>query len=161
MSNNADDIAAFMDELTASRPATSSSNRGPQTRYDTIKPNFGEIYRNYALVSFNKVDSDLNGENYCLRMVNLENGRREKVYLGGYERNDFERFINNNDIITEGDDGKKVYHLPVKIDFLRQKEESKKNPGRTFNTFNALPRGSITRDELPEVPADQVVSDDE
>jgi len=160
MSNNADDIAAFMDELTASRPAP-SSNRGPQTRYDTIKPTFGEIYRNYALVSFNKVDSDLNGENYCLRMVNLENGRREKVYLGGYERNDFERFINNNNIITEGDDGKKVYHLPVKIDFLRQKEESKKNPGRTFNTFNALPRGSITRDELPEVPADQVVSDDE
>lgn len=159
MSNNADDIAAFMDELTASRPAP--TGRGPQTRYETLKPNFGEIYRNFALVSFNKVESDLNGENYCLRMVNLENGRRTKIYLGGYERNDFERFVNNNNIITEGDEGKKVYNLPVKIDFLRQKEESKKNPGRTFNTFNALPRGAIARDELPEVPADQIVDDSE
>ena len=159
MSNNADDIAAFMDELTASRPAP--TGRGPQTRYETLKPNFGEIYRNFALVSFNKVESDLNGENYCLRMVNLENGRRTKIYLGGYERNDFERFVSNNNIITEGDEGKKVYNLPVKIDFLRQKEESKKNPGRTFNTFNALPRGAIARDELPEVPADQIVDDSE
>ena len=155
---NADEIAAFMDELTASRPAPAS--RGPQTRYEVLKPEFGQIYRNYALVSFNKVDSDLNGENYCLRMVNLDTSRREKVYLGGYERNDFERFINNNNIITDGEDGKKVYHLPVKIDFLRAQEESKKNPGRKFNTFNALPRGAISREELPEVPADQIVDPD-
>lgn len=156
---NADEIAAFMTELTATRPAQAS--RGPQTRYEVLKPTFGEIYRNYALVSFNKVDSELNGENYCLRMVNLDTDRREKIYLGGYERNDFERFITENDIVTDGDDGKKVYNLPVKIDFLRAQEESKKNPGRKFNTFNALPRGAITRDELPDVPADQIVEDAE
>jgi|TARA_R110000803_G_scaffold92161_3_gene159666 hypothetical protein len=155
---NADEIAAFMTELTANRPAQAS--RGPQTRYEVLKPTFGQIYRNYALVSFNKVDSELNGENYCLRMVNLDTDRREKIYLGGYERNDFERFITQNDIITDGDDGKKVYNLPVKIDFLRAQEESKKNPGRKFNTFNALPRGAITREELPEVPADQIVDPD-
>ena len=61
---------------------------------------------------------------------------------------------------SDGDDGKKVYNLPVKIDFLRAQEESKKNPGRKFNTFNALPRGAIARDELPEVPADQIVDAD-
>ena len=56
---NADEIAAFMTELTANRPAQAS--RGPQTRYEVLKPTFGQIYRNYALVSFNKVDSELNG----------------------------------------------------------------------------------------------------
>lgn len=157
---NADEIAAFMEELNANRPQRSGSS-GPKTRYDTLKPEFGTIYRDYAMVSFNTVESDLNGENVCVRMVNLSNGRREKMYLGGYELKDFERLVASNDIVTVDDDGKKTYHLPLKISFLRQKEESKKNPGRTFNTFGMIPNGAIAREELPEVPADQVVSDDE
>lgn len=156
MSKKADEIAAFMEELENSRPDTGSQRRG--ATYDTLKPDFGAINRNYAVVSFNHGTSPLGADSVVVRMVNLETGRREKIYLQSYEINDWERFVKNNDIVTteETEDGeKKVYNLPVVIDWLRQKEESQKNPGRHYKTFNALVRGAVTRDDLPDYHEDQ------
>jgi len=155
---NADEIAAFMTELENNRPARATSGRRGAT-YDILKPEFGAIYRNYAIVSFNQQESPLGADSIVVRMVNLDTGRREKIYLQSFEINDWERFVKNNDIVTQEtqEDGseKNVYNLPVVVDFLKQKEESTKNPGRFYKSFNAIVRGAITRDELPEYHEDQ------
>ena len=97
---NADEIAAFMQELETNRPARATSGRRGAT-YDILKPEFGAIYRNYAIVSFNQQVSPLGADSIVVRMVNLDTGRREKIYLQSFEINDWERFVKNNDIITE------------------------------------------------------------
>ena len=129
MSNNADEIAAFMNELEESRPARAAGGRRGAT-YDILKPEFGKIYRNYAILSFNHGTSPLGAESVVVRMVNMDTGRREKIYLQSYEIQDWDRFVKNNEIVTvsEEEDGKKNYNLPVLCDFLKQKEESQKNP---------------------------------
>ena len=156
MSNNADEIAAFMNELEESRPARAASGRRGAT-YDILKPEFGKIYRNYAILSFNHGTSPLGAESVVVRMVNMDTGRREKIYLQSYEIQDWDRFVKNNEIVTvsEEEDGKKNYNLPVLCDFLKQKEESQKNPGRFYKSFNAIARGPVSRDDLPDFHEDQ------
>ncbi|MHA1289943.1 MAG: hypothetical protein ACTSPB_21385 [Candidatus Thorarchaeota archaeon] len=154
--NNADEIAAFMNELEESRPAKSGGRRG--ATYDILKPEFGQIYRNYAIVSFNHGTSPLGADSVVVRMVNMDTGRREKIYLQSYEIQDWERFVRNNEVVTEEttEDGvKKTYNLPVLCDFLKQKEESQKNPGRFYKSFNAIARGPVDRDTLPDYHEDQ------
>ena len=61
MSNtNADEIAAFMNELEETRPARVGGRRG--ATYDILKPEFGAIYRNYAILSFNHGTSPLGAD---------------------------------------------------------------------------------------------------
>ena len=165
------EIEEFYAELEANKPEQPS--RGPQTRYDTWKTEFGTIYRNYALVSFNDLTSPLGTESTVLRMVALDGnsgdheiGRRVKVYLTSYERNDFYRYVKNNDIVTisEEDADKKVYNLPVTIDFLRDKQQSTKHEDRQFKVFSMLVRdteSATIREALPDIPADQIAVEDE
>jgi hypothetical protein len=164
------EIEEFYAELEANKPEQAS--RGPQTRYDTWKTEFGTIYRNYALVSFNDLTSPLGTESTVLRMVALDGnsgdheiGRRVKVYLTSYERNDFYRYVKNNEIVTisEEDADKKVYNLPVTIDFLRDKQQSTKHEDRQFKVFSMLVRdtdSATIREALPEIPADQIAVED-
>lgn len=157
MSNtNADEIAAFMNELEETRPARVGGRRG--ATYDILKPEFGAIYRNYAILSFNHGTSPLGADSVVVRMVNMDTGRREKIYLQSYEIQDWDRFVKNNDVVTEetSEDGvKKTYNLPILCDFLKQKEESQKNPGRFYKSFNAIARGPVSRDDLPDYHEDQ------
>ena len=154
--NNAEAIAAFMNELEETRPARTVGRRG--ATYDILKPEFGEIYRNYAILSFNQQMSPLGADSVVVRMVNMETGRREKIYLQSFEIQDWDRFVKSNDVVTEetSEDGvKKTYNLPILCDFLKQKEESQKNPGRFYKSFNAIARGPVSRDDLPDYPEDQ------
>lgn len=155
--NNAEEIAAFMNELEETRPARTGTGRRGAT-YDILKPEFGQIYRNYAILSFNHGTSPLGADSVVVRMVNMDTGRREKIYLQSYEIQDWDRFVKNNEIVTveTTDDGeKKNYNLPVLCDFLKQKEESQKNPGRFYKSFNAIGRGAVSRDDIPDYHEDQ------
>lgn len=75
--NNAEEIAAFMNELEETRPARTGTGRRGAT-YDILKPEFGQIYRNYAILSFNHGTSPLGADSVVVRMVNMDTGRRER-----------------------------------------------------------------------------------
>lgn len=168
MSKNVEnDVDAFLSELEtidSTRRDESATARGPRTVYEVIKPEMGKVYSGYTLVSYNDTTSPLGSESMVLRCVAPGNegepdaGRRVKFYLNGYEKQDFERFINQNNLVESDDEGKKTYHLPVQLDFLRKMNDSQKNAGRTFKSFHGIIRdadATTLREALPEVPEDQ------
>ena len=85
----------------------------------------------------------LGSESICVRLVapgndgEAEAGRRVKFYVNGYEKQDFERFIKQNNIVTANDDGGNDYNLPVKLDFLRKNE---RQPEERWSHFQEFPR---------------------
>ncbi len=161
------DVDAFLSELETidnDRRAERAASRGPRTVYEVIKPEMGKVYAGYTLISYNETTSPLGSESMVLRCVapgndgEAEAGRRVKFYLNGYEKQDFERFVKQNNLVEAGEDGKNQYHLPVELDFLRKMNESQKNAGRTFKSFHGIIRNADSdslREALPEVPADQ------
>ena len=165
------DVEAFLNELETidnDRKAERAANRGPRTVYDVIKPEMGKVYQGYTLVSFNETTSPLGSESICVRLVapgndgESEAGRRVKFYVNGYEKQDFERFINQNNIVTANDEGGNDYNLPVKLDFLRKMNDSQKNAGRTFKSFHGIIRdadSAALREALPAVPEDQTTTE--
>ena len=168
---NMSDVEAFLNELETidnDRKAERAANRGPRTVYDVIKPEMGKVYQGYTLVSFNETTSPLGSESICVRLVapgndgESEAGRRVKFYVNGYEKQDFERFINQNNIVTANDEGGNDYNLPVKLDFLRKMNDSQKNAGRTFKSFHGIIRdadSAAIREALPAVPEDQTTTE--
>ena len=161
------DVDAFLSELETidnDRRAERAATRGPRTVYEVIKPEMGKVYSGYTLISYNETTSPLGSESMVLRCVAPGNdgesdaGRRVKFYLNGYEKQDFERFIKQNNLVEINEDGKNQYHLPVQLDFLRKMNDSQKNAGRTFKSFHGIIRNAdadALREALPEVPADQ------
>ena len=83
--------------------------------------------------------------------------------MNGYEKQDFERFIGQNNLVTKNDDDDgSTYHLPVKLDFLRKMNDSKKHEGRTFKSFHGIIRdadATALRESLPAVPEDQTTTE--
>jgi hypothetical protein len=169
---NMSDVEAFLNELEQindDRKSERAAARGPRTVYDVIKPEMGKVYQGYTLVSFNETQSPLGSESICLRLVapgndgEPEAGRRVKFYVNGYEKQDFERFVRQNNLVTKNDeDDGNTYHLPVKLDFLRKMNESQKNAGRTFKSFHGIIRdadSAALREALPEVPEDQTTTE--
>jgi hypothetical protein len=168
---NMSDVEAFLNELENidnDRKAERAASRGPRTVYDVIKPEMGKVYQGYTLVSFNETTSPLGSESICVRLVapgndgESEAGRRVKFYVNGYEKQDFERFVKQNNIVTANDDGGNDYNLPVKLDFLRKMNDSQKNAGRTFKSFHGIIRDADSealRESLPEVPEDQTTTE--
>jgi len=166
------DVEAFLNELESidnDRKAERAAARGPRTVYEVIKPEMGKVYQNYTLVSFNETTSPLGSESICLRLVapgndgEAEAGRRVKFYVNGYEKQDFERFVRQNNLVTKNDeDDGNTYHLPVQLDFLRKMNDSAKNAGRTFKSFHGIIRNADSealRESLPEVPEDQTTTE--
>ena len=108
----------------------------------------GKVYAGYTLISYNETTSPLGSESMVLRCVapgndgEAEAGRRVKFYLNGYEKQDFERFVKQNNLVEAGEDGKNQYHLPVELDFLRKMNESQKNAGRIFKSFHGIIRNA-------------------
>ncbi len=172
MVKNMSDVEQFLNELETmneERKAERAASRGPRTVYEVIKPEMGKVYQGYTLVSFNETTSPLGSESICLRLVapgnegEAEAGRRVKFYVNGYEKQDFERFINQNNLVTKNDDDDgSTYHLPVKLDFLRKMNDSQKNAGRTFKSFHGIIRdadAAALRESLPSVPEDQTTTE--
>jgi len=172
MVKNMSDVEQFLNELETmneERKAERAASRGPRTVYEVIKPEMGKVYQGYTLVSFNETTSPLGSESICLRLVapgnegEAEAGRRVKFYVNGYEKQDFERFINQNNLVTQNDDDDgSTYHLPVKLDFLRKMNDSQKNAGRTFKSFHGIIRdadAAALRESLPSVPEDQTTTE--
>ena len=172
MVKNMSDVETFLNELETindERKAERAASRGPRTVYEVIKPEMGKVYQGYTLVSFNETTSPLGSESICPRLVapgnegEAEAGRRVKFYVNGYEKQDFERFINQNNLVTKNDeDDGSTYHLPVKLDFLRKMNDSQKNAGRTFKSFHGIIRDAdadALRAALPDVPEDQTTSE--
>ena len=168
MSKNVEnDVEAFLSELETidnTRRDERAASRGPRTVYEGIKPEMGKVYSNYTLISYNETTSPLGSESMVLRCVAPGNegesdaGRRVKFYLNGYEKQDFERFIKQNNLVESDDEGKSTYHLPVALDFLRKMNDSQKNAGRTFKSFHGIIRNAdaeTLRADLPAVPEDQ------
>ena len=161
------DVDAFLSELEGiddERKAERAAERGPRTVYEVIKPEMGKVYSGYTLVSYNETTSPLGSESIVMRCVAPGNegepdaGRRVKFYLNGYEKQDFERFVRQNNLVVAGEDGKNTYNLPVQLDFLRKMNESQKNAGRTFKSFHGIIRdgdSATLREALPDVPDDQ------
>ena len=103
------DVDAFLSELETidnDRRAERAASRGPRTVYEVIKPEMGKVYAGYTLISYNETTSPLGSESMVLRCVapgndgEAEAGRRVKFYLNGYEKQDFERFVKQNNITT-------------------------------------------------------------
>jgi len=168
MSKNVEnDVEAFLTELETidnTRRDERATARGPRTVYEVIKPEMGKVYANYTLISYNETTSPLGSESMVLRCVAPGNegesdaGRRVKFYLNGYEKQDFERFIKQNNLVEANEEGKNTYHLPVELDFLRKMNDSQKNAGRTFKSFHGIIRNAdaeTLRADLPAVPEDQ------
>ena len=168
MSKNVEnDVEAFLTELETidnTRRDERAASRGPRTVYEVIKPEMGKVYANYTLISYNETTSPLGSESMVLRCVAPGNdgesdaGRRVKFYLNGYEKQDFERFIKQNNLVEANEEGKNTYHLPVALDFLRKMNDSQKNAGRTFKSFHGIIRNAdaeTLRAALPAVPEDQ------
>ena len=168
MSKNVEnDVEAFLTELETidnTRRDERAATRGPRTVYEVIKPEMGKVYSNYTLISYNETTSPLGSESMVLRCVAPGNdgesdaGRRVKFYLNGYEKQDFERFIKQNNLVEANEEGKNTYHLPVALDFLRKMNDSQKNAGRTFKSFHGIIRNAdaeTLRADLPAVPEDQ------
>ena len=164
MSKNVEnDVEAFLSELETidnTRRDERAASRGARTVYEVIKPEMGKVYSN----SYNETTSPLGSESMVLRCVAPGNegesdaGRRVKFYLNGYEKQDFERFIKQNNLVESDDEGKSTYHLPVALDFLRKMNDSQKNAGRTFKSFHGIIRNAdaeTLRADLPAVPEDQ------
>ena len=165
--NENNDVDAFLSELEqidTDRKVARAEARGPRTVYEVIKPEMGKVYTGYTLISYNETTSPLGSESMVLRCVapgndgEAEAGRRVKFYLNGYEKQDFERFVKQNNLVVADEDGKNQYNLPVSMDFLRKMNESQKNAGRTFKSFHGIIRdgdSATLRESLPEVPEDQ------
>ena len=165
--NENNDVDAFLSELEqidTDRKVARAEARGPRTVYEVIKPEMGKVYTGYTLISYNETTSPLGSESMVLRCVAPGNdgeaveGRRVKFYLNGYEKQDFERFAKQNNLVVADEDGKNQYNLPVSMDFLRKMNESQKNAGRTFKSFHGILRdgdSATLREALPDVPEDQ------
>tara|TARA_B100000745_G_scaffold255047_1_gene177647 strand:+ start:328 stop:906 length:579 start_codon:yes stop_codon:yes gene_type:complete len=164
MNNDVDAFLSELEEIDTAHKAARADARGPRTVYEVIKPEMGKVYSGYTLVSYNETTSPLGSESLVLRCVAPGNdgesdaGRRVKFYLNGYEKQDFERFVRQNNLVVSGEDGKNTYNLPVSMDFLRKMNESQKNAGRTFKSFHGIIRdadSATLREAMPAVPDDQ------
>jgi hypothetical protein len=164
VNNDVDAFLSELEEIDTAHKAARADARGPRTVYEVIKPEMGKVYSGYTLISYNETTSPLGSESLVLRCVAPGNdgesdaGRRVKFYLNGYEKQDFERFVRQNNLVVANEDGKNTYNLPVSMDFLRKMNESQKNAGRTFKSFHGIIRdadSATLREALPAVPEDQ------
>lgn len=103
----------------------------------TLKAERDQVYSGYIVESFQNGIEGKYGENTAVRLTSPE-GEKLTLWVNGFEEEHFNSFIGR--LSAKGID------LPVKVDFLRTQETSKKNDGRTYNMLRIME--TATGDEV-------------
>lgn len=95
----------------------------------TLKAERDMVYEDYIVESFQGDIEGKYGTNTAVRVTSPD-GEKLTLWVNGFEEQHFNNFIER--LQTKGID------LPVKVDFLRTQEKSKKNENRTYNMIRFM-----------------------
>jgi len=95
----------------------------------TLKAERDTVYSDYIIESFQGDIEGKYGTNTAVRVTSPD-GEKLTLWVNGFEEQHFNSFIER--LQAKGID------LPVKVDFLRTQEKSKKNENRTYNMIRFM-----------------------
>ncbi len=95
----------------------------------TLKAERDMVYEDYIVESFQGDIEGKYGTNTAVRVTSPD-GEKLTLWVNGFEEQHFNNFIER--LQAKGVD------LPVKVDFLRTQEKSKKNENRTYNMIRFM-----------------------
>jgi hypothetical protein len=148
--NNAE-IEAFLAEVQQEQQNNGGATRNYVER-DTLKlpiseeTGFSEMMRGYILEGFTEGIEGQYGVSTAVRLIEPSEGRRQTLWLTGYEQEHMKNFVQNS--LDNG------ASYPLEVQFVRHKVEGRN--GRTYNRFSAKLLSSGEDVVVPPVPADQL-----
>jgi|TARA_B100000282_G_C31718605_1_gene484815 hypothetical protein len=148
---NNTEIEAFLAEVEQEQQANMGGNRNYVSR-DTLKlpiseeTGYSEMVKSSIIEGYTEGIEGQYGVSTAVRLVEPTEGRRQTLWLTGYEQEHLKNFIQNS-----LDDGASY---PFEVQFVRHKVEGRN--GRKYNRFSAKLLSSGEDVVVPPVPADQL-----
>ena len=140
------EIEAFLNELSEVRAELAENSDRKFVVRDTLKAEFDTLYKDYIVEGYTPGIEGNYGVNTAVRVVEPKTGRRQTLWLSGYEQEHFVNFVNA--LLESGKD------YPFVCDFLRHKKTAA-GSGNEYNRLSILLRASGDEVTVPAVPDDQ------
>jgi len=107
----------------------SAQSSGEYEERTTLKAERDTVYSDYIIESYQGDIEGKYGTNTAIRLTSAD-GEKQTLWVNGFEEQHFNNFIER--LQSKG------IELPVKVDFLRTQEKSKKNEERTYNMIRFM-----------------------
>lgn len=152
---NNTEIEAFLAEVQQEQKNNGGETRNYVSR-DTLKlpisedTGFSEMMKGHIIEGFTEGIEGQYGVSTAVRVIEPSEGRRQTLWLTGYEQEHLKNFVQNS--LDNGGS------YPLEVQFVRHKVEGRN--GRTYNRFSAKLLSSGEDVVVPPVPADQLEAQD-
>lgn len=140
----ANEIEDFLSEIETEKAETKGNVRFP-TR-DTLQTERDVLYKDYLLEGFSSGIEGNYGSNTAVRVIEPTEGRRQTLWLSGYEQDHLNASISR--ALESG------HTYPMQVTFLRHKDTAEAT-GREYNRFSMKVTASGDDITVPAVPEDQ------